>query len=360
MKSSHITLDIPASQAVACPMNFVGFIVRALREDGVSSEALLSDTGLTEDLLVDPYYRAEFPKVRRLILNAIEQTGDVHLGPRLAKRFDPNSVGLPAYAAMTAPSFRDGVEILRRFFFITFPGVEFSVPVQHSAGSNDEVAICVHPKFMFEDVAYFVCASALTVCNEIFKALLRREQVLTRLDVTIEEPGDWAQKAAEFSRAPIRFGADENRMVFPATLLDEPLPGHDPINHTRLVELCEKAASDAAHAATPVLRVLGFLETGHNFAASLSEAADALGWSERSLRRQLDLAGTSYRKLVDQVRESRARELLVNTDRPIQAIAFELGYDTPSNFGRSFKRWTGTTPRAYRLARKSRNENGQN
>lgn len=353
MDLSEITDTTLASGAVACPMNYVGFIFRALRDDGIAGEALLADTGLTEEMLVDPYVRTEFSKIRRFILNAIEQTGDAHLGPRLAKRFEPSSVGLPAYAAMTAPRFEDALATLRRYFFVTFPGIEFSLPDDPAGAPCGEAAISVRPKFLFEDVAYFVCGSALTVCEELLKAILRRERVVTRVDVTIAESADRARTAADFTRAPIRFGAEENRLIFPAALLAEPLPGHDPINHKRLVELCEKAASDAEHGATPVLRILAFLETEGNFAAPLSAAAEAMGWSERSLRRQLDLAGTSYRKLVDQVRENRARELLANTDWPIQSIAYALGYDTSSNFARSFKRWTGTNPGAFRRERKS-------
>ncbi|NJK33418.1 MAG: AraC family transcriptional regulator [Deltaproteobacteria bacterium] len=33
---------------------------------------------------------------------------------------------------------------------------------------------------------------------------------------------------------------------------------------------------------------------------------------------------------------------------PIKTIAHTLGFDTPSNFTRSFKHWTGTSPSAFR------------
>jgi AraC-like DNA-binding protein len=35
---------------------------------------------------------------------------------------------------------------------------------------------------------------------------------------------------------------------------------------------------------------------------------------------------------------------------PIDEVAFILGYSEPSTFYRSFKRWTGKTPRQYRAA----------
>ncbi|MEO0754447.1 MAG: helix-turn-helix transcriptional regulator, partial [Pseudomonadota bacterium] len=58
--------------------------------------------------------------------------------------------------------------------------------------------------------------------------------------------------------------------------------------------------------------------------------------------------GTSFRRLVRDARERHARKQLMTSDKSIQAIAFELGFDTASNFSRSFKQWTGVTPSAFR------------
>ncbi|MEM6741800.1 MAG: AraC family transcriptional regulator, partial [Pseudomonadota bacterium] len=109
---------------------------------------------------------------------------------------------------------------------------------------------------------------------------------------------------------PIRFGATENQIIFSKALLDRPLPGADPINHARLLDLCEQFAAQMAFETTPVTQVVSILEDAPTLTMSLSDVAAALGYSERGLRRQLDRSGTSYRKLLDQVREQRARILL--------------------------------------------------
>lgn len=33
---------------------------------------------------------------------------------------------------------------------------------------------------------------------------------------------------------------------------------------------------------------------------------------------------------------------------PVKGVAATLGFESPSNFARSFKRWTGLTPNAFR------------
>ncbi|MGF1511778.1 MAG: AraC family transcriptional regulator ligand-binding domain-containing protein [Myxococcota bacterium] len=341
----------------ALPMNYPGFVFRTLCEDGHDAEALLAGTGLTPVLLHDPNFRTGFAPLRQFFLNAMEQTGDPHLGITLAQRFEATYVGLPAYAAMNAARFKDALGVLGRFFFLTFPAIDFRFPDLSPELERGAAAVCLRPKFPFEDITYFGMSSALIACNGLFKAILRAPRVVSYGEMTTSEPEGWAEMSAGIG-FPIRFEAREHRLVFPAELLTQPLPASDPINHLRLLELCQKLAVEADYETTLRSRVLSFLEKGRNLAVPLSEAAAALGYSERGLRRHLERSGTSYRDLTDQVRESRARELLAGTAQPIQAIAHALGYETPSNFARSFKRWTGVTPTEFRAAQRGRANRG--
>ncbi len=355
--STQITPEY-ATGAPTCPMNYPGFVFRTLLKDGYEAEALLSGTGLTEELLVDPNTRIEFATLRRFLLNAVEQSGDPHLGLRLAQRFDARVIGLPAYAAMSAARFSDAVEILNRFFFLTFSAIEFTFPDLEAQRKSGEAAIRLRPMLPLEEAAYFVSSSALVVCDGLLKAVLGTGRIVSRAETTVSEPEGWADVApcVDF---PIRFAADGNRLFFPEALLSRPLPGADPIHHPRLVSACEAFAAETAKEATLVCQALAYLDNHPTVGVSLAELAAALGHSERGLRRRLEQSGTSFRKLVDQTRERRAREMLAHSTLPIQAIAYDLGFDTPSNFARSFKRWTGVTPKAFREGRRTPKKRGQ-
>lgn len=354
MKAQKFTAD-----DAACPMNYPGFVFRELRKEGYESEALLQGTGLTEERFQDPNSRVEFATLRRFILNAHAETADPHLGPRLALRFEANYIGPPAYAAMNAPRFVDALEVLGRFAHLTFPAIEFAFPSADGAPRSGEAEIGIRAKFPFEDMAYFVTSSALLVLHSLLKDILRLPRVASRCDVAMAEPVGWAEISDEISRVPVRFEAPKTRVLFPAELLAQPLPGADPINHKRLVGLCEQFSAQTGSVTTPVCEVLAFLEAEGNLGASLSEAAVALGYSERGLRRQLEQSGASYRKVVEQLQESRARDLLANTSQPIHLIAHALGYETSSNFARSFKRWTGKSPKVFREERKPPSDAGR-
>ena len=342
----------------ALPMNYPSFVFRLLREDGYPADVLLAETGLEENHLNDPHFRSVFQPLRRFLLNAIEQTEDPHLGVTLALKFQPTYVGLPSYTAMNAAHFREGLKVLERFFFLTFPAFEFSLMERQSGLQSGEAAIRLRSKFPFEDIEYFGFSSAIVAINGLLKAMLRADHVATRAEMTVCPPEGWPAIEAKLG-FPVRFEAAENQIIFPEGLLNRPLPGADPFNHARLLGLCGQFATEMSFATTPVTQVTSLLEGAPNLTLPLSDVAAELGYSERSLRRQLDRSGTSYRKLVDQIRERRARNLLAGSTQHIKAIAGALGFESSSNFARSFKRWTGVTPKAFRERAKAQDDAGR-
>jgi len=331
-------------------MHYPGFVFRALRKEGHGANALLAGTGLSEESLSDPAFRSDLPPIRRLILNAIEETGDPHLGLRLAREFEPNFAGLPAFTAMSAATLKDALEILNRFFSLSFPVLEFTFPDAEATPGPHEAAIRLRPRIPLGEIEYFSCMSALVGGEGLCKAILRTDRVTLRAETVVAEPDGWETVAGQVN-FPVRFEADENRIYLPISLINQPLPGADPINHRRFVALCEDFAMKSHAGTTAVTRVKKFIHGRQRFDIPLAEVAGTLGFSERSLRRQLEHSGTSYRTLVDEVREHRARELLTGSAMQITSIAHTLGFESASNFARSFKRRTGFTPTDYRNRR---------
>lgn len=73
--------------------------------------------------------------------------------------------------------------------------------------------------------------------------------------------------------------------------------------------------------------------------------------STRTLIRRLREEGSQYQELLDQVRQELACWLLVHTELSIEAVAERLGYSDTSNFSRTFRRWLGMPPNAFRASR---------
>jgi AraC-like DNA-binding protein len=81
---------------------------------------------------------------------------------------------------------------------------------------------------------------------------------------------------------------------------------------------------------------------------SKSQIARRLAVSERTLHRQLADHGETFQAIATQARRDAAESLLTTTGHSIADIAFLTGFADQTAFTRAFKRWTGTTPAAFR------------
>ena len=90
----------------------------------------------------------------------------------------------------------------------------------------------------------------------------------------------------------------------------------------------------------------------------INRVAQRLNVSVRTLQRRLQEGGTSYTKLVDEIRFKSARRLLDSPRTSITDVAAAVGYTDPSSFSRSFARWSGMQPNAYRRLRARQGRSG--
>ncbi len=80
------------------------------------------------------------------------------------------------------------------------------------------------------------------------------------------------------------------------------------------------------------------------------DVAQLLSMHRRTLNRRLKAHGTTFQRVLDQVRFDVARHLLGQSNIPLDDVAATLGYAGVSPFMRTFRRWAGTTPGQWRRA----------
>jgi AraC-like DNA-binding protein len=81
--------------------------------------------------------------------------------------------------------------------------------------------------------------------------------------------------------------------------------------------------------------------------------AEKFNMTVRTLQRHLQLAGTSYQQILDELRQELAEHYLLRSDLAIQDIASYLGLTESRSFHRSFKGWTGQTPGEFRESKRN-------
>jgi AraC-like DNA-binding protein len=82
--------------------------------------------------------------------------------------------------------------------------------------------------------------------------------------------------------------------------------------------------------------------------ANLADTAREMGMSERTLQRRLKEERTSFQQELNAVQISTAKQLLLETDMKLTAIAVEVGCASLQHFSSLFRKLVGESPSAWR------------
>lgn len=97
--------------------------------------------------------------------------------------------------------------------------------------------------------------------------------------------------------------------------------------------------------------LLGWLQDNLGRDLSLADIAAHAGTSTRTLiRRFREQTGTTPLQWLHRARVRQAQHLLETTDHPVERIAAQVGFGSPTAFRDRFKKTTGVSPHSYRRA----------
>jgi AraC-like DNA-binding protein len=83
----------------------------------------------------------------------------------------------------------------------------------------------------------------------------------------------------------------------------------------------------------------------HTGEASMDVIARKLALSRQTLFRKLKAEGTTFERVLDELRHELALHYLNEKKSSVHETAYLLGYSDQAAFSRAFKRWTGHSPR---------------
>ncbi len=312
-------------------------------EHGLSVEQCLAGTGLAALQLADATLEVEPGTELQLIRNLLAVLPDEPtLGLKAAQRYQLTTYGIWGYALLSSPTIRSAAELGLRYLDLTFAFAHISLQ------EDDVLAhICVDCSAVDADVQAFITQRDTFAVLVIQRELLG-QQSMPPYGVTLRlpEPADTKPYEQLLGFTP-QFGDSDNRITFARTLLDQPLPRANP----GTVALCDAqcrallARRQVRDGVAAQVRHLLLRQPGR--LPDMPQVASQLNLSERSLRRQLASEQTSFRQLLEEVRQALAEELLATGGLSLEEIASRLGYGESSNFIHAFKRWKGLTPSQY-------------
>ena len=95
-------------------------------------------------------------------------------------------------------------------------------------------------------------------------------------------------------------------------------------------------------------KLVYYLHSHYTEEMTLEIASARFRYPEEHLKRVLKEQGTTFPKLLEEIRIYHARQLLLGTELNQEAIAREVGFSSPETFYRAFSRQIGCTPAEYR------------
>lgn len=167
---------------------------------------------------------------------------------------------------------------------------------------------------------------------------------------------------AEYDRifgVPLFFNSHMNALQVDETLLNMKLPRTNPYLSEVLSARAEELLQSLEMSKTMRGRVenllLPILHTGE---ASMGMIAVKLGFSRQTLFRKLKAEGTTFEKVLDELRHKLALHYLDGKKVPVNQTAYLVGFSQPAAFSRAFKRWTGSSPRMIRASKVDNDQTG--
>jgi AraC-like DNA-binding protein len=138
-------------------------------------------------------------------------------------------------------------------------------------------------------------------------------------------------------------------MFIPEAGLQQPIRTANPAINVLFTQQCEEILSSLTKVESTSAAIRLMLIQSASALLNISQAAERLHLTERTLRRRLEAEATTFRTICDEVRNLLAHKYLSNTALSVTEIAYLLSYTEPVNFRRAFARWNGMTPGQYRM-----------
>src|SRR5581483_11425606 len=179
----------------------------------------------------------------------------------------------------------------------------------------------------------------------LHREVMGRSFVPRELRVTYDSESPHLQNVVG---CPVRCDANEDAWAFDKAWLDGPATLGNEVTYVEVVKLCDRLLRDMRLEIGLAGSVREVLLVNLAQPMTLDGLARRLKMPARTLKRKLRQEGTSYRKIVNDLRKQLAIRYLNDTELSLEDIASVLGYAEPAAFRHAFRRWTRESPGKFR------------
>jgi len=312
-----------------------------LESVGINPEPLYKKAGIAPELLCDPNARISVSKVDKLWGLAAAVIEDPCFAVDMADFWHPSQIGALGYAWLASSTLRRAFKRADRYIHVVTEDINLEL-IDTPAGLKVNVDL-EDSVFTLPQHHELVLIILMHMCRFNFGDELVATQVLMA-----HPESDCSQKTRDYFRTDIQFDAEQPSLTIARADADLLLPSankqialmHDELLMKYLIEIKQ---GDIVQQVKSII-----LENLPDGTVTDKLVASQLNLSERSLQRRLKEHQTTFRFLLESVREMVAKQYIKNPMNRMSDIAFLLGFSEQSAFSRAFKKWTGKSPVEYR------------
>lgn len=328
-------------------MSFTGLaktleIAWALLESyDIEPRPLFEHAGIDPKLMRDLSARVSQTKLDKLWFKIAEEIDDPCFGLKLGKFWHPSYMHALGYAWLASSTLRSALGRLVRYIHVVNQGVEITL------SETDQLVTVswISPSPTGAD--YWRADGALSIIMRMCRANYGDNLDPVEVSLRHGKPtcaGDFFS----YFRCPVSFDGEFDGLVLTRESVEKNLPGANPLmsqlNDNEMIKYLAKLNADDIIQRTKA-EIIKQLPDGR---ASDNIIADSLHMSSRTLQRKLNENGTTFKKLLTDVRKELAMKYIQNRQITLTELSFQLGFSEVSAFSRAFKQWTGNAPRYYR------------
>ena len=328
------------------PVNIPATMLRVGEENGIDRSVLLKNTGIDPQLLADPSARLTYQQLLLLAENLIRNYSDESAGLDLGAAININQFGMLGYAVLSCANLRSALDLGMKYHTLVDPAFTFEVI---DTGEYSAVRLTSH--IPFDHIYRMICDVFVATFSTLARFLTGQYEAQP-VEVHLNHPEPpYSARYKEFFDCPILFDQPRTEFIISHEVLSLPLVMADQATTAMAENQCEEILTRMGPKEGIIAKVRRILLSNPGHFPPVDVVASHLATSTRTLSRSLQDVGTSYQRILDEVRKEMAIEYLRNSNLPIEEIAALVGYSDPSNFRKACRRWTQNAPSYYREER---------
>lgn len=319
-------------------------VVRALGGDPVE---LLARFDITPDVMASEDGTVSITSHDLMLDTAAQELACPDLGLRLAEAQDLSILGALALAIEASSTAAEALECASRFMFVHSPALSIAT-VPDPYERHGVVALSYRKDLLESPYSPQAIELGMGLFHSVATALLG-SGIGLRTVLLPHQPLSPITRYTDYFGVDVRFGAPFSALCVERRMLDAGFASADElIRQVALDHLASHYPDPATSTTVRVRRTV--VESLGVTRPLLTHTARLLSIHPRTLQRRLLAEGTTYERVLDDVRRDAAHRHITTSTLPLSQIAALVGLAEQSTLSHAVRRWFGVSPRQLRAS----------